>query len=49
MDNIGNLEELSTLVFIYEECGNFKVAHDGGEPTKEILTKRRRQALYSSL
>ena len=49
MDDIGNLEELSTLVFIYEECGNFKVAHDDGEPTKEILTKRRRQALYSSL
>ena len=30
IDDIGNLEDSPRLVFIDEECGNLKVASDGG-------------------
>ena len=39
IDNIGNLD-LYRLVFLDEECGNIKVAIDGGEFTININKKR---------
>ena len=33
IDDIGHLEDLLRVVFINEECGNFKVFADGGELT----------------
>ena len=45
IDDIGNLEDLLRIVFIYEECANLKVFVGGGELTRHI-NKRRNQALY---
>ena len=42
MDDIGKLEDLLRLVFIYEECGNLKVV----ESLLEILTKRKSHTFY---
>ena len=36
IDDIGNLEDLLRVVFIYEECGNLKVFVDDGELTGNI-------------
>ena len=43
MDDIGKLEDLLRLVFIYEECGNLKVVV---ESLLEILTKRKSHTFY---
>ena len=48
IDNIGNLEDLLILAFIYEECGNLKVVVEGGE-LLEILTKRRSQTFCNPI
>ena len=48
IDNIGNLEDLLILAFIYEEYGNLKVVVDGGE-LLEILTKRRSQTFCNPI
>ena len=34
--DIGNLEDLLTIVFIHEECENLKIFVDGGELTGNI-------------
>ena len=36
IDDTGHLEDLLRVVFINEECGNFKVFADGGELTRII-------------
>ena len=43
-DDIGNLEDLLTLVLINGECGNPKVVVDGGELTRNITQKNFLQA-----
>ena len=48
IDNIGSLEDLLILAFIYEECGDLKVVVDGGE-LLEILTKRRSQTFCNPI
>ena len=41
-DGIGNLvEDLIRLVFVHEECGNFKVFVNGGELTRNINEKKK--------
>ena len=40
IDDIGNLDDLPWFVFIDNECGNLKVASDGGEHSKNINQKR---------
>ena len=40
VDNIGNIEDLLRIVFIYEEFGNLKVFVDGGELTGNIRRSR---------
>ena len=39
IDDIGNLEDSPRLVLINEKCGNFMVANDGGELTRNINQK----------
>ena len=40
IDDIGNLEDSPRFVFIDEECGNFIVANDGEELTRNISQKK---------
>ena len=40
LDGIGNLKDLSRLVFIDKECGNHKVFVDGGDHTRNINKKK---------
>ena len=49
IDDIGNLEDSSRLVFIIVECGNLIVVNDGVKNAPEILTKRRSHTFYISL
>ena len=39
LDSIGNVEDLTRLVFIDKECGNLKVFVDGGDLTRNINEK----------
>ena len=39
IDDIGNLEDWTRLVFIDEECGNLIVVNDDGELTRNISQK----------
>ena len=41
IDGIGNLVGLPKLMFIDEECGNLKVAVDGGDVTRNNNRKKR--------
>ena len=41
IDDIGNLEGLLRIVFIYEECGNLKVFVGGGELTRHTNEKQK--------
>ena len=41
MNGIGNLLDLTGLIFINGECGNLKVVVDGGELTRNNDRKRR--------
>ena len=36
IDDIGNLEDLLRIIFVYEECWNRKVFVGGGELTRHI-------------
>ena len=40
IDDIGNLEDSPSLVFISEECGNLIEVIDGGELTENISSKK---------
>ena len=40
IDDIGNFEDLSRLVFIDEECGNPRVSSDDGELDRNINLKK---------
>ena len=40
IDDIGNFEDLSRLVFIDEECGNSRVSFDDGELDRNINLKK---------
>ena len=48
IDDIGNLEHLLRLVFIYEECENLKVFVDGGKLTRNINEKKKPRTLQMS-
>ena len=41
INDIGNLQNLPRFMFIDEECGNLKVANDGGELTRNINQKKK--------
>ena len=45
IDDIGNLEASTRLVFIDEECGNLIVVNDGGELTRNINQKKKSDLL----
>ena len=45
IDDIGNLDDSSILVFIDEECGNLIVVHDGRELTRNINRKKKSYVL----
>ena len=47
VDDIGNLEDLLRIVFIYEECGNLKVFVDGGKLTRNINKKKKPGVLHA--
>ena len=47
VDGIGNLEDLLRIVFIHEECGNFKVFVDDGELTRNIAKKKKPDVLQA--
>ena len=40
-DDFGNIEDLSRLKFIDEQCGNLKVINDDGELTRNINQKKK--------
>ena len=47
-DDVGNLVDLPRLMFIDEECGNLKVAVDGGELTRNISRKKMSNLLQAN-
>ena len=49
IDDIGNLEDSSRLVFTDEECGNLTVVNDGGELTRNINQKKKSDVLQKSI
>ena len=46
--DIGNLEDLLRIVFLHEECENFKVFVDGGGLTGNI-NKKKKPAVLEAL
>ena len=45
IDDIGNLEDSSRLVFIGKKCENLIVVNDGGEITRSINEKKKSDVL----